>query len=118
MVRLSFVPIDYPAATQVVRRQLYKYLVTRKDPDEVLAHLSGDVRQDLVFVLQFHSEHGIGKRLKYCPDYLYRVFFRHKGASLRWTGYALATPRESRAFTIPNMDSKMLSTVPLPSTSK
>src|SRR5438552_3130569 len=52
-----------PAARQVVRRQLHLDLVARQDPDEVHAHLSRDVGQHLVTVLQLHAEHRVRQRL-------------------------------------------------------
>ena len=50
-------PIDDPPAVQVVGRKLDQDLVSRQDPDEMLTHLAGNVRQDLVTVFEhFHPK--------------------------------------------------------------
>src|SRR5256714_5182975 len=41
---------------EVVRRQLHFHLVAGKDADVVLSHLSGDLRQHLVAVVQLDAE--------------------------------------------------------------
>src|SRR3954466_3606111 len=48
----SLVAIGDPSATEVVRRQLNLDAVTGKDPDVVHAHLSGDVGQHGVAVVE------------------------------------------------------------------
>ena len=37
---ISFIPVSYATAIQIVRRQLYQHSVTRKNPDEMLTHLA------------------------------------------------------------------------------
>src|SRR5215510_7650510 len=71
------VPINDPAPRQVVGRQLHEDLVARKDADEVLPHLSRDVRQHLMLVLQLHFEHRVGQRLHDRRHDLDGLFFRH-----------------------------------------
>src|ERR1700686_1736911 len=51
------VAVHDAAARQVVRRKLDGHFVPRENADEILGHLSGDVRQPLVLVLQLHAEH-------------------------------------------------------------
>src|SRR5437867_741731 len=57
------VAVDDAAARQIVRRKLDRHLVSRENANKILAHLAGDVRQDLVLVLQLDAEHGVGQRL-------------------------------------------------------
>src|SRR5215467_6635035 len=57
------VAIDDAAACQIVRRKLDRDLVSRENTNKILAHLAGDVRQNLVLVLQFDAEHGVRQRL-------------------------------------------------------
>jgi hypothetical protein len=40
-----------------------KTRLSRENPDEILAHFAGNVRQDLVLVLQLDAEHGVRQRL-------------------------------------------------------
>src|SRR3990170_6451593 len=61
-LRRLLVAIYDPAARQIVGRQLHRHPVSRQDADEILAHLSGDMRQHPVLVLQFHPKHGVGQR--------------------------------------------------------
>src|SRR5574338_559829 len=55
---------DDPAAGQVVRAQLHHDPVLGEDPDVVLSHLAGDVREHLVTVGELHPEH----RVRECFD--------------------------------------------------
>src|SRR5690606_40575125 len=43
---------------QIIGGQFHANLVTGKNPDVVLAHLSGDVRSNDVPVFQLHTKHG------------------------------------------------------------
>src|SRR5687767_1049167 len=76
-----FVPINDPPARQVVGRELHEDLVARKDPDEVLPHLSRYVREHLMFVLQLHFEHRVRQRFDDRRHDLDRVFLRHAGTA-------------------------------------
>src|SRR6516225_4982680 len=71
------VAVNDPATRQIIRRKLDGYFVSRQNADEILAHLPGNVRQDLVLVFQFYAEHGVRKRLDHgCHDFngiLFRV---------------------------------------------
>jgi hypothetical protein len=73
----SFITVHNSSAIQVVRRKLNRHFVSRKDADEILAHFSGNVGQDLVLVFELHFEHGIRERFNYRCHYLNRVFFAH-----------------------------------------
>src|SRR6266545_8254294 len=73
----SLVPVDDPAAGQVVRRQLDRHLVPRQDLDEVHPHLARDVGQHLVAVLELHAEHRVGERLDHRALDLDALFLRH-----------------------------------------
>ena len=47
--------------TEVVRRQFHRHLVSRQDADVVHPHLSGDMGEDFVSVLELDTEHRVGK---------------------------------------------------------
>src|SRR5438132_415564 len=68
------VPIGDATAGQVVRRQLHLDPIPRQDPDVVHPHLPGDVREDLVPVVELHAEHGVGERFRDLPFQHDRVF--------------------------------------------
>src|SRR5205814_4450573 len=76
------ITINYAAPRQVVRGELDEHLVPGQDPDEVLAHLAGDVRQHLVLVLELHLEHRVRQRLDDGGCDLDRVFLRHAPSSI------------------------------------
>src|ERR1700747_3594627 len=69
------VAIDDAAARQIVRRKLDGHFVSRKNADEILAHLAGDMRQNLVLVFQFDAEHGVGQRLDHRGHHFNGVLF-------------------------------------------
>src|SRR5215472_14229167 len=56
------VAVDDAAARQIVWRKLDRDFVSRENANKIFAHLAGDVRQDLVLVLQLDTEHGVGQR--------------------------------------------------------
>src|SRR5712692_10378743 len=66
---------DAPAG-QVVWRKLDSNLVPGQDADEVLAHLSGDVRQHLVLVLELNAKHRVGQWLDHRRHGLLSQFTR------------------------------------------
>ena len=37
---ISFIPVSYATAIQIVGRQLHQHPITRKNPDEMLTHLA------------------------------------------------------------------------------
>src|SRR5258708_30829792 len=73
------IAIDNPAARQVIRRKLHRDFVSRQNADEVLAHLAGDMREDLVFIFHGDAEHGIGQRFDHRGHHLNGIFLRIAG---------------------------------------
>src|SRR5947208_16666007 len=73
----SFVSIYDSPAIKIIRRELNRNFVSRKNTNEILAHFAGNVRQDLMLVFKFHPEHGVWQRLNHCGHYLNRVFSAH-----------------------------------------
>ena len=72
------VAVDDAPAGQVVRRELDDDAVLGEDADVVLPHLSGDVCQNEVPVLQLNAEHRVGQGLHdLALDLDSAVFFRH-----------------------------------------
>src|ERR1700737_5571998 len=69
--------IRNPPSRQVIRRQLNEHLVSGKDPNEVFAHLAGDVSQHLVLVLQLDLEHRVGQCLQDGACHFNCFFLRH-----------------------------------------
>ena len=51
---------DDPRFRQIVGREFHLYLVARNDPDEVLPHLAGDVRQHVTVSGKIHAKHRAG----------------------------------------------------------
>jgi hypothetical protein len=74
----SFVSINNSSAIQIVGRELDRDFVSGENADEIFSHFAGNVRQNLVFVFQFHLEHSIGQRLYDRCHYFNRVFFAHR----------------------------------------
>src|SRR4029450_7315547 len=70
------VPVHDPPPGQVIGGELHQHPVAREDPDVVHAHLSRDVRQDPVSIVQLEPEHGVRKGLDYCPFDLDRILLR------------------------------------------
>src|SRR5215471_6181117 len=80
--RRSFIPVGRPSPGQVLRREFHRDLISGKNADEVLTNSAGDVREHLMFVLQFHPEHGIGQRLNHRRHNFYSVLFAHSAPVL------------------------------------
>src|SRR6185436_479591 len=75
---LSLVAVSNSSAVQVVRRQLHQHPVARKNPDEMLAHLSRNVRQHLMLcVFQLDPKHSVRQSLADRRHNLYSFFLRH-----------------------------------------
>ena len=53
------VAVNNPAAREIVRRKLHRHPIARQNAYKILSHLSRDVRQHLVLVLQFDAKHGV-----------------------------------------------------------
>src|SRR5450631_4309251 len=78
LVVALLVAVNDSAAGEVVGRELHHYPILRKDPDVVLPHLAADVREHLVSVAQFHSEHRVRQWLDHFAfDLDGPVFFGH-----------------------------------------
>jgi len=58
-IAISLEAVCDTTSGEVVWGELNLNLVTRKNSDVVHAHLSGDVRQHFVSVLEFDLEHGV-----------------------------------------------------------
>ncbi len=54
-------PIHYAGLGGIIGRHLHLNLVPNHQPDETLAHLSGNMRKNLVFTGKLDLEHGSGK---------------------------------------------------------
>ena len=68
---------DTPAV-EIVGRQLNQNPITRKNSDEMLAHLSRNVRQHLMLIfLKLDPKHSVGQSLEDLGHDLYRLFLRH-----------------------------------------
>lgn len=79
---LLFISIDDSAPGQVVRRDLHQNPVPREDADKMKAHLSRNVGEYLVSVIELHLEHRVWKRLDYFSSYFYYfVFIGHAVSS-------------------------------------
>src|SRR5918992_5773297 len=53
------VPVDDPAASQIVWRELDGHPVSRQNPDVVLPHLPGDVAEHPMAVVQIDPKHRV-----------------------------------------------------------
>jgi hypothetical protein len=63
---------------QIIRGHLDFDAVAHVDANPVLAHLAGDMRQDLVSVRQSYFEHGAREDLRYRAGQLNWFFFGHR----------------------------------------
>src|SRR5918995_2310857 len=57
------VPVDDPAAREVIRRDLDLHAIAREDLDAEAAHLSGRVAQHLVAFVELDLEHSVREGL-------------------------------------------------------
>ena len=75
---MLLIAISYPAAIQIVWGQLNQNPVPGKNSDEVLAHLAGNMRQNLMLAfLKLNSKHCIRQGLEDLGHNFYRLFLRH-----------------------------------------
>src|SRR6266851_513440 len=91
-----FIAIHNPPAIQIVRRKLNCNFISRQNANEILAHLAGNMRQNLVFVFQFHLEHGIRQRLQHRRHHFNRVFFAHELLRSCWLSVVRRSPVRCR----------------------
>src|SRR6478736_4503163 len=66
-----------PCPAQVVRCQLDGDLVAGQDADVVHPHLSGDMAENHMAVLQLHTKRGVGQILENLALHLNDIVFRH-----------------------------------------
>src|SRR5262249_17868818 len=76
-------PVGDATPGQVVGGHLAQHPVPRPHPAAVVAHLAGGVGDDLVLVVEFHAEGGVGQQLADRARELQQLFFRHS-ASQKW----------------------------------
>src|SRR5271157_1193025 len=69
--------VNDPPLGEIVRSDLDGHPVAGDDPDEILAHLAGNVGEDAVTIFQLDHELGVGKRLDDPSFGSDRFFFGH-----------------------------------------
>ena len=75
---VSFLAKNDPRLGQVVGRQFHFHFVARHDPDEMLAHLAGNMSQDVAIPRQIDAEHRPGQHLRH-RSFRHDLFFlRHE----------------------------------------
>ena len=74
--RCLLVTVDNAAAVEVVWAELNRDTIAGEDADEVFAHTTGNVREDLVLVLQLNFEKRVGQSLDDRGHYLNCIFLR------------------------------------------
>jgi hypothetical protein len=75
-----FEAVRNPSLSEIIGRHLDQNLVAGKHPDPVLAHPSRRMGDDLVIVLEFHPEGGVGEQLGHYPRKFQHFFLRHKAS--------------------------------------
>src|SRR5579875_4189438 len=70
------VAVHNAAAVEVIRAELDGHAIAGENADEVLAHASGDMRENLVLVLELHLEQRVRQGLQDRCHYLNRIFLR------------------------------------------
>src|ERR1700749_2322702 len=81
-VKSSLRPEHDASTTQIVRGQFHGHLVAGEEADVVHPHLSGDVTENHVPVLQLHTKRRIGKILENLTLHMNDVVFRHAFVSV------------------------------------
>ena len=84
-------PIGNTPARQIVRRQFHCDFVARKNTDKVHPHFSGNMRKNLVPVVERHTKHRIRQRFIHRALNLDHVFFGHVSLHL-FSNSATAPP--------------------------
>jgi len=72
-----FLTIDDSPSRQIIRGQLHRNPISGEYFNKMHSHLTGNVSQHPVSVIQFHLEHGVGQCLNDRPFYRYDVLFSH-----------------------------------------
>lgn len=92
----STLAVNNPALGQVIRCNFDSDSVAGNDPDEVLAHLSGDMGQNFVTVFQFHHKLGIWQGFDNPAFGSHWLFFCHTNllekSFFRWCVNPLVRP--------------------------
>lgn len=70
-----FVTVRNATAMKIVRRQFHRYAISRQNLDEVHSHLSRNVRENLMTILEHDPEGSIGQALFNDSVRLDRRFF-------------------------------------------
>lgn len=76
-ISVSLMSVGDTSLRKVIYRNINCHSVTRKDLDEVHPHLTGDMRQNLMVILQLHLEHCVGQRLNNNTFSGYCIVFCH-----------------------------------------
>src|ERR1700730_1405492 len=74
-------PENDPRLSQIIRRELDRDFVARHDPDEMLAHLAGNVRQDVALAGEIDPKHRPGNYLGH-RSFHHDLFFLRHGAEI------------------------------------
>jgi hypothetical protein len=72
---ILLVPVNDPAAREVIRRKLDRDAIPGQNADEILAHFAGDVGQHLMLVLELDAKHRVRKGLNDGCHHFNGVFF-------------------------------------------
>lgn len=62
---------------QIIRRHLERHAIPRQHPNPVAAQLARQVRQDLLFLVELHTEQAAGELFYHGTSYFNTVFFAH-----------------------------------------
>jgi hypothetical protein len=76
-----FKAVSDPTFSEIIGRHLDQNFVTGKHPDAVLAHASRRMGDDLVIVLEFLPEGGVGEQFRHHSRKFEHLFLRHKAPS-------------------------------------
>lgn len=68
------------ALGQIIRRQLYRNLVTRENTDVVFTHTPRNMSRNNVAIFQLDAEHGIRQGVHNGALHFDVIFFRHKSS--------------------------------------
>jgi hypothetical protein len=73
---------DYTSLRQIVGRDLHAHPIAGNNPDEVFAHLAGDMSEHKVSVGQFQPEHRARQDIDHNSFSNNRLFFSHRETRL------------------------------------
>jgi hypothetical protein len=81
---------------EIVGSHLDQDLVSGKDADAVLAHASGGMGDDLMFVFELDPERGVRKQLRHDPGKFQKFFLCHPLPSVSQSRQAKRPTRKAR----------------------